>query len=183
VVKEYLLSFNKKRLEQTGAKGSRKKTSNKWFETQDTIAYYEEFARPKIIFSEIVSKPQFHYDTEDYYLDNTAFLITGKKLKYLIALLNSSPITYFFKRFYAGGNLVGKYRYKKAFMKRLPIPAATAAQQAEIETLVTQILAAKRTLSGPSADVSALEAEIDQRVYQLYGLTAEEIAIVEEAVK
>jgi hypothetical protein len=35
--------------------------------------------------------------------------------------------------------------------------------------------------SGPAADTSALEAEIDQLVYQLYGLTEEEIAIVEGA--
>ena len=33
----------------------------------------------------------------------------------------------------------------------------------------------------PSADTSALEREIDQQVYQLYGLTPEEIAIVEGA--
>lgn len=39
------------------------------------------------------------------------------------------------------------------------------------------LLAAKTT--NPAADVSALEAEIDQRVYALYGLTAEEIRIVE----
>ncbi|NKQ37732.1 MAG: hypothetical protein HF973_19235 [Chloroflexi bacterium] len=48
-----------------------------------------------------------------------------------------------------------------------------------IESLVTRILTAKK--ANPAADVSALEAEIDQLVYQLYGLTAEEIAIVEGA--
>ena len=41
------------------------------------------------------------------------------------------------------------------------------------------ILAAKK--ADPSADVSALEAEIDQLVYSLYGLTREEIAIIEES--
>ena len=35
----------------------------------------------------------------------------------------------------------------------------------------------------PEADTTALEREIDQRVYQLYGLTPEEIAIVEEATR
>ena len=33
--------------------------------------------------------------------------------------------------------------------------------------------------TNPTADTTALEAEIDQLVYQLHGLTAEEIAIVE----
>jgi hypothetical protein len=49
-----------------------------------------------------------------------------------------------------------------------------------IEILVNQILAAKE--ADPSADTTALEAEIDQLVYQLYGLTEEEIRIVEESV-
>ena len=35
--------------------------------------------------------------------------------------------------------------------------------------------------ANPAADTAALEAETDQLVYQLYGLTAEEIAIVEGA--
>ena len=44
-------------------------------------------------------------------------------------------------------------------------------------SLVDKILAAKR--ANPDADVSAWEREIDQLVYQLYGLTKEEIEIVE----
>jgi hypothetical protein len=62
-------------------------------------------------------------------------------------------------------------------MKDFPIAIASAEQQATIESLVTQILAAKA--ANPAASVSHLEAEIDQLVYQLYGLTAAEIALVE----
>ena len=43
MIKSYLLSFGKKRLEQSGEMGSRKKTKNEWFETQDSIAYYKGF--------------------------------------------------------------------------------------------------------------------------------------------
>jgi len=46
--------------------------------------------------------------------------------------------------------------------------------------LVDRILAAKR--ADPAADISAWEREIDALVYQLYGLTAEEIAVVEGQV-
>ncbi|MDV3979439.1 type II restriction endonuclease, partial [Elizabethkingia anophelis] len=42
-VKQHLISFGYHRLEQSGAKGSRKKTSNQWFETQDSIGYWEDF--------------------------------------------------------------------------------------------------------------------------------------------
>ena len=63
--------------------------------------------------------------------------------------------------------------------KRLPIPDVSPEQQEPIIELVDQILAAKRT--DPDADVSELENEIDQIVYLLYGLTPDEIKIVEEA--
>jgi hypothetical protein len=59
-----------------------------------------------------------------------------------------------------------------------PIPAATPAQQSEIENRVEKILALKK--ENPAADVSALESEIDRLVYKLYGLTPDEIKIVEE---
>jgi len=55
--------------------------------------------------------------------------------------------------------------------------SASLEQQAPIVALVDRILAAKR--ADPSTDVSAWEREIDALVYQLYGLTAEEIAVVE----
>ena len=61
--------------------------------------------------------------------------------------------------------------------KRLPIPDVSLEQQAPIIELVDQILAAKRT--DADADVSDLEKRIDQIVYLLYGLTDDEIAIVE----
>ena len=62
---------------------------------------------------------------------------------------------------------------------RAPIPAMPPAQQKPVERLVERILAAKQ--KNPAADTSALEREIDQQAYALYGLTPEEIKIVEEA--
>ena len=56
--------------------------------------------------------------------------------------------------------------------------ASERAEHDALVGLVERILAAKR--AAPSADTSALESEIDQRVYRLYALTPEEIQIVEE---
>ena len=61
-VKEHLLSFDIKRLEQTGKKGSRKKTGNKWFETQDSIDYWECFENPKIMYQVFQVRPCFIFD-------------------------------------------------------------------------------------------------------------------------
>ena len=66
-------------------------------------AYIDEFEKPKIIFSEIVSDPQFYYDTSGFYPEATVFFITGDKLKFLTAMLNSKAVTYVFRKFYAGG--------------------------------------------------------------------------------
>ena len=64
-----------------------------------------------------------------------------------------------------------------AELRELPIPSGTPAKQANISELVHGVLLAKHR--NPDADTSALEREIDQLVYQLYGLTEEEIKIVE----
>ena len=54
VIKEYLESFGKHRLEQSGAPGSRKRTGGEWFEMQDNIAYHREFLRDKIVYPAIM---------------------------------------------------------------------------------------------------------------------------------
>lgn len=62
-LKQYLSQFLP-RIEQSGEKGCRKKTSNKWFETQDNIAYYEEFEKEKIVWNRISSDLCFSYDNQ-----------------------------------------------------------------------------------------------------------------------
>src|SRR3989442_415281 len=64
---------------------------------------------------------------------------------------------------------------------RAPISAALPDKQKAVEPLVDRILAAKQR--DAEADVSVLEREIDQLAYALYGLTPEEIKIVEGAAK
>lgn len=160
---------------------TRKRTPNKWFETQDSIAYYREFAKSKIIFSEIVSEPQFYYDEEGFYPEATVFFISGKNLKYLTALLNSKAVTFLFKSFYMGGELVGKIRYKKAFLEKVPLPVPNEKDELIINEKVNQILILKK--ANPLSDTTSIESEIDQMVYKLYDLTEEEIAIIEESVK
>ena len=59
--------------------------------------------------------------------------------------------------------------------------ASERAEHDALVGLVERILSAKR--AAPLADTSALEREIDQRVYRLYALTPDEIKLVEEAGK
>ena len=62
-------------------------------------------------------------------------------------------------------------------LEPLRVPKPDASQEQAITALVDRILAAKQ--QNPAADTRALEAEIDRLVYALYGLTPEEIALVE----
>lgn len=178
-VKDYLESFDKRKLEQNGKSfinnegekdSGRKPTKHSWFELQDSTAYYIEFEKPKIVFSEIVSEPQFYYDTQKYYPEATAFLITGENLKWLTAFLNSELITVLFRIFYAGGELVGKYRYKKAFLENLPIPEPNENFKPTIEILVDYLGLYKGVFKDKSKEQSIssfFESVVDGLVYQI----------------
>jgi len=54
-----------------------------------------------------------------------------------------------------------------------------SAERTAVAGLVERVLAAKRAT--PAVDVAALEQEIDAHVYRLYGLTQDEIKLVESA--
>ncbi|EKS2632039.1 Eco57I restriction-modification methylase domain-containing protein, partial [Campylobacter coli] len=145
-------------------------------------AYIEEFEREKIVYSEIVRKPQFYLDTKlNFYAEATSFILTGENLKYLIAFLNNDFVAFIFKTFYAGGNLgENGFRYKKAFLEKLPIPKINSKNQKladELINLVDEILKAKE--QDKNANTQELENKINSIVYKLYNLTEEEIKIIE----
>ncbi|GAA9906338.1 class I SAM-dependent DNA methyltransferase [Helicobacter pylori] len=150
-------------------------------------AYLEDFEKEKIVYGEIVQEPRFYLDNGEcelgyFYAEATSFILTGEHLRYLLGMLHSKLITFAFKTFYAGGGLgESGYRYKKAFIERLPIPKITPQNQ-ELAHKITDgakaILEAKE--KDPKANTQKLEKEIDALVYQLYHLTDAEIKIIEE---
>ncbi|MGI8094908.1 class I SAM-dependent DNA methyltransferase [Campylobacter coli] len=144
--------------------------------------YYQEFEKEKIVYSEIVRKPQFYLDVNlNFYAEATSFILTGENLKYLIAFLNNDFVAFIFKTFYAGGNLgENGFRYKKAFLEKLPIPKINSKNQKlanELVNLVDEILKAKE--QDKNANTQELENKINSLVYKLYNLTEEEIKIIE----
>lgn len=149
-------------------------------------AYLEDFEKEKIVYGEIVQEPRFYLDNGEcqlgyFYAEATSFILTGEHLRYLLGMLHSKLITFAFKTFYAGGGLgESGYRYKKAFIERLPIPKITPKNQElarKITDCAERILKSKE--KDPKANTQKLEKEIDALVYQLYHLTDEEIKIIE----
>ena len=67
------------------------------------------------------------------------------------------------------------YMNSKIYIGQLPIASASTSQKSAIISLVEKILA-----DPDSPDVPTLEKQIDALVYDLYGLTKDEIAIVEQ---
>lgn len=93
-------------------------------------------------------------------------------LRYLLGVMNSKYASVLLTN-----NRGGDYHITPEHIRNIPIPSATSVQQKPIIDLVDKILAAKR--ANPQADTSKEEAEIDRLVYQLYGISEDEIKIVE----
>ena len=99
--------------------------------------------------------------------------------QYIVGVLNSKPIQYYYQqRFKAETELFPKIRIKQA--KQLPIPIAESDIQSSIAVLITQIITAKKADIKDSTE--KYEKEIDKIVYELYGLTDEEIGIIEDSI-
>jgi hypothetical protein len=135
-IKKHLLSFGIERLDQSGAKGARKKTPNKWFETQDTISYYKEFSKSKIMYPNMTSLFPFIFDDKGYYGNDKTFMITATDdsidLKALTAIFNSKLCKLWI--WYNCPELQGGTReIRKVYFENFPIPAGIGRYNYESE--------------------------------------------------
>ena len=179
VAEQYLAEYCRQKLDQTGKeiiiKGryvldqqghkekSRKKTSNKWFETQDSISYWEDFSKQKIIYREIGFEMDATIIPEGWFVNNKLYLITGDSIEYLITLLNSKL---FNKILLASANLTGGKGVD--FMEKLCLP--------NDESLSAALTSIYRTrLSNPD-----FEKRIDLKLYDFYKLSNAEIEFLEK---
>ena len=106
-VKEYLLSFGMKRLEQTGKSynvgattvKARKKTNNKWYETQDSISYWEDFQKPKAMWKIIGCNINFSFDNDAMICNNAVNIITGDEelILQFVGIMNSKLFDWYLK--------------------------------------------------------------------------------------
>ena len=138
-------------------------------------AYLDKFKYPKILYADIVQdEGRFYLDEEGYYTNDTAFMISGgTHLHFLLGILNSTAFTFFYKNFYCGSKLGKKgLRYKRDFLLKVPIPIPTNNQEEVIKDYVGIIQMKKK--NNPQSDTSVEEREIDNIVFDLYGLTEEE---------
>ena len=166
-----------------------------WYEIQDSVDYYAEFEKPKIILPSIVQKATFTYDREGFYSNDKTTIIPTDNL-YLLAILNSKISDYFLQQI-ASTKQGGYFEQKPMYISQLPIRRVDFGNPAEkslhdeIVKLVEKMLALQKERQSVRREddldrvrnlerqITQVDAEIDKRVYALYGLTEDEIKIVE----
>jgi hypothetical protein len=156
-----------------GTETGRKPGSYEWYEIQDNIAYWREFEEPKIVWGNLAVQPKFAFVDAGYYISAPANIIVSDS-RYLLGVLNSQITRYLVSQS-AAERQGGYLEYKPMYISPLAIPEQPDNER--ISGLVSAVISAKS--KDPDADVSDLEHPIDQLVYELYGLTPEEIAVVE----
>lgn len=142
-----------------------------WWELR-SCAYYKEFETPKIIWGNLATEPKFVLDYSSSYVCAPANIIPFNDV-YLLAILNSK-ICKWVIGLQAAVRSGGFLEFKPMYIENIPVALASPIQKSPIIELVEKILSDPDSPDGPF-----LEKEIDALVYDLYGLTAEEIAIVE----
>ena len=167
-VKDYLLSFGLERLEQTGKTyklngetiKARKKTSNKWFETQDSISYWDDFSKPKIVWGNLNLKASFALVEDNSFINAPSPMIVPAS-NYLLGILNSKLADYYIRRLGVTRN-GGYFEYKPMFVEQLPVPV-----DCKFKTIIEEAVNRQD------------EQQIDRIVYDMYGLGSEEIRYIE----
>jgi type I restriction-modification system DNA methylase subunit len=166
------------------------------------------FERSKLLTPSIAQQASFSYDAEgQYYFVGSGggggggYGITLKEGNlsplYVLGLLNSRPLDFYLQNI-SSPFRHGWYAYNKQYIERLPIrridfsDPADVARHDRVVALVEEMLRLQKEHAQAEAhkedrrhdlarQIERLEAEIDALVYELYGLTEEEIEIVEEA--
>jgi len=144
------------------------------------------YAAPKLIFAKIAKTCEAFFDRNGEFASlNTNCLFEPKdsvSLGFLAGYCNSKLFMFFYDQFFGSLRMSGGYyQFQAPQLRVIPFRWPDSATDKKVTRLVDHIVSARQRDAG--ADVSALEREIDELVYALYGLTPEEIALVEGAAE
>ena len=188
VAENHLADYCKQKLSQTGKfieidgkrislgnsqEKARKKTSNKWFETQDSISYWDLFFQPKICWKAVGKNLTFAVVESGVFLTAPASFISANKYNnYITAFLCSNVAKYFiYKNSDTTG--AGDIMLNIQSLIRFPVPIPDSKLQDEIEKIVSSI-----------SDCLPQENQVNQKllndmIYRLYQFNKQEITFIE----
>ena len=139
---------------------------------------------PKIIYRQTSNRIVATIDYNKNFHNKTIHTLINRPdnnfdLRFVLGLLNSKLLNYFFQSFKEEEGRAFA-QVKTVDIKNLPFLVVSKEVEVSLSSIVSQILFIKE--NSPTADTTTLESQIDQLVYELYGLTEEEIGIVEGSV-
>jgi len=144
------------------------------------------FLKDKIVIARVTKSIQAVLDLDKYYVGKSTLLFNlNCPSKFLLAILNSKLINYWYFSCFETTHMAGGYlRYDIPYLKQIPIKKTSKSKQKQLIGIVDKILDITKEdnyLKNPEkqAKVKAYERQIDRLVYSLYGLTPKEIKIVE----
>ena len=146
----------------------------KWYELRK-CAYYDNFFEEKLVWTRLSNQNGFSISqNKEFTVDSSSFAVS-KDIRYLCAILNSKLVLFYFK---LGSVIWGKdgIKWFGEYFDNIPIPEISPELQQPFIEKVDKILALKR--ENPQANTTEIEAELDEMVFDLYELTADERAIV-----
>ena len=141
-------------------------------------AYHEEFVKEKLFWIDLTEEGRFAYDDGEVFCVNSAYMMTGDSIKYLCAVLNSAIVTWFMRNSALNSGM-GTTRWVRFTVDRIPVPTIDTAKARPFIKLVDDIFQAR----GVGADTTTMEADLDELVYALYGLTENEVMVLESRSK
>jgi hypothetical protein len=129
----------------------------------------DDFFKPKIMYPNMTKYLPFILDNKGFFINDKGFIITGENIEYLTAVFNSSLFKFCFKENFP--ELLGGTReLRKVFLDKIPIKKITAEMNKIFSEKVNQIQEMKQE----NKDTKILEIEIDNLIFDLYGLTKKE---------
>lgn len=156
-----------------------------WWELRD-CAYYSEFDKDKIVWADIADGSCFHIDSKQHIIANTAYMLTGSRIRSLLGILNSKVYDFYFNLI-SSGLSSNANRGFKIFIEQFPIPDNPDILN-KIEHEVNQLLTLienrnqDEDISHPTP-IADIENAINKLVYSLYDLSPAEISLMEKLCK
>lgn len=155
----------------------------------------EQGRTPKILICKVALEPRAFHDSDGVYVGayTTYVMNSQTALEYLTAIINSRLMRFLYRTLYDALAIGSGYlRFQPPQIRRLPV--ADSKHHSPLVTHATELVRRMQGLKArfPFAKIAhekavlerqmtATDRQIDQLVYELYGLTDEEIRIVEEA--
>lgn len=154
----------------------------------------DNFYMPKIVWAEISQKPAFCIDLKEHMVLNSGYILNSfdeeYPLYYLVALLNSNVTNWIFRRI--SSILATSMRFTNQYVSNIPIVNTDNTTKEKIIQLSKSLIENIEQFNSSNVtppqrkilnrQIKVIQDELNRIIYELYDLTDDEIAIIEESI-